>query len=62
MHLRNIASRFGKVGSITKLKPHNLYQLLFDVVEYFRNRMPHLGSRIDIHLISKIEQVEVLKR
>ncbi|MCK9433667.1 MAG: HAMP domain-containing sensor histidine kinase [Candidatus Cloacimonadaceae bacterium] len=60
MHLRNIASRFGKVGSITKLKPHNLHQLLFDVVEYFRNRMPHLGSRIDIHLISKIEQVDVM--
>jgi signal transduction histidine kinase len=59
-HLRNIASRFGKVGSITKLEPHNLHQLLFDVVEYFRNRMPHLGSRIDIHLISKIEQVDVM--
>ncbi|NLN35111.1 MAG: sensor histidine kinase, partial [Candidatus Cloacimonetes bacterium] len=45
---------------ITKLKPHNLHQLLFDVVEYFRNRMPHLGSRIDIHLISKIELVDVM--
>jgi signal transduction histidine kinase len=59
-HLRNIASRFGKVGSITKLEPHNLHQVLFDVVEYFRHRMPHLGSRIDIHLISKIEQINVM--
>jgi signal transduction histidine kinase len=59
-HLRNIASRFGKVGSITKLEPHNLHSILADVVEYFRHRMPHLGSRIDIHLISKIENVKVL--
>lgn len=59
-HLRNIASRFGKVGSITKLEPQNLHNILFSVVEYFRHRMPHLGSRIDIHLISKIETVDVL--
>ncbi|MDD2683105.1 MAG: HAMP domain-containing sensor histidine kinase [Candidatus Cloacimonetes bacterium] len=59
-HLQNIASRFGKVGSITKLEAHELHQILYNTVEYFRNRMPHLGSRIDIHLISKIEGVEVL--
>nr|MDK2851147.1 hypothetical protein [Candidatus Cloacimonadota bacterium] len=59
-HLKNIASRFGKVGSITKLEPHNLHALLTDVVEYFSNRMPHLGSRIDIHLISKIEGIQVM--
>lgn len=59
-HLQNIASRFGKVGSITKLEPHVLHQILYDTVEYFRDRMPHLGSRIDIHLISKIDGVEVL--
>jgi signal transduction histidine kinase len=59
-HLRNIASRFGKVGSVTKLEPHDLHNVLCDVVEYFRHRMPHLGSRIDIHLISKIEHTKVL--
>jgi signal transduction histidine kinase len=59
-HLRNIASRFGKVGSITKLEPNDLHQILCDMVEYFRDRMPHLGSRIDIHLISKIEGIQVL--
>ena len=48
------------MGSITKLESYNLHQILFDTVEYFRHRMPHLGSRIDIHLISKIEDVEVL--
>jgi len=59
-HLRNIASRFGKVGSITKLEPHNLHDILCEIVEYYRHRMPHLGSRIDIHLISKIDGIEVL--
>ncbi len=59
-HLRNIASRFGKVGSVTKLEPHNLHDILCEIVEYYRHRMPHLGSRIDIHLISKIDGIEVL--
>lgn len=59
-HLQNIASRFGKVGSITKLESHDLHHILYDTVEYFRHRMPHLGSRIDIHLISKIENVQVM--
>jgi signal transduction histidine kinase len=59
-HLRNIASRFGKVGSITKLEPQNLHTLLDDIVEYFSHRMPHLGSRIDIHLISKIDGIQVM--
>lgn len=59
-HLRNIASRFGKVGSVTKLVPYDLHALLTEVVEYFSKRMPHLGSRIDIHLISKIAGVKVM--
>lgn len=58
-HLRNIASRFGKVGSMTKLEPQDLHQILNQIVEYFSLRMPHLGKRIDIHLISKIEGVKV---
>lgn len=59
-HLRNIASRFGKVGSMTKLEPMELHVILSQIVEYFSYRMPHLGKRIDIHLISKIEGVTVL--
>lgn len=59
-HLRNIASRFGKVGSQTKLVPTDLHQILSEIVDYFRQRMPHLGSRIDIHLISKIEGINVM--
>jgi signal transduction histidine kinase len=59
-HLKNIASRFGKVGSQTCLIAADLHSILTNVVEYFRDRMPHLGSRIDIHLISKIEGVNVM--
>lgn len=59
-HLRNIASRFGKVGSMTKLEPHDLHGLLTQIVEYFSLRMPHLGNRITIHLISKVEGEKVL--
>lgn len=59
-HLRNIASRFGKVGSQVRLEPRNLHDILSEIVEYFRNRMPHLGTRIDIHLISKVEGINVM--
>ncbi len=59
-HLKNIASRFGKVGSTVKLIPQDLEVILTDTVDYFKNRLPHLGSRIDIHLISKLGQVKVL--
>ncbi len=59
-HLKNIASRFGKVGSMTKLEPQDLHQILSGIVDYFSHRMPHLGNRIDIHLISKVEGIKVL--
>lgn len=59
-HLKNIASRFGKVGSQTSLLPSDLHSILSSIVDYFRPRMPHLGTRIEIHLISKIEGVQVM--
>lgn len=58
--LKIISSRFGKVGSQTKLQPTELHKILEETVSYFHDRMPHLGSRIDIHLISKIEGIKVL--
>ncbi|HOG31065.1 MAG TPA: HAMP domain-containing sensor histidine kinase [Candidatus Cloacimonadota bacterium] len=58
--LRMIASRFGKVGSQTNLVPTELNAILAEMVDYFQQRMPHLGSRIDIHLISKIQGVQVM--
>jgi len=59
-HLKNIASRFGKVGSTVKLIPHDLESLLINSVDYFKNRLPHLGSRMDIHLISKVKGIRVM--
>jgi len=59
-HLKNVASRFGKVGSMTKLEPCELHQILSQIVEYFSYRMPHLGNRIDIHLISKVEGIRIM--
>ncbi len=54
------ASRFGKVGSQTKLNPVELHSLLEEISSYFQARLPHLGSRIELHLISKIQGVNVL--
>ena len=54
------ANRFGKVGSQTNLKPVELHALLEESVSYFQARMPHLASRIDIYLISKIQGVQVM--
>ncbi len=59
--LTSIASRFGKVGSGVKLKPHNLHKILLELIEYFRHRLPHHHStKLEIHLISKIEEIQVM--
>lgn len=58
--LKVISSRFGKVGSKTSLKPTDLHQILQETVAYFHDRLPHLGSRMEIFLISKIEGVNVM--
>lgn len=59
--LQGISSRFGKVGSRVKLSPHKLHDILLDLVEYFRHRLPHHRSaKLDIHLISKIENLDVM--
>lgn len=58
--LKVASSRFGKVGSLNKLRPTELHQILQETVDYFKDRLPHLGSRMEIHLISRIEGVQVL--
>ncbi len=55
-HLKNIAFRFGKVGSSIQLVPYNLNLLIEETVSYFDERLPHLGSKIQIHYISKIQE------
>jgi signal transduction histidine kinase len=54
-HLKNIAFRFGKVGSSIQLMPFNLNLLIEETVSYFDERLPHLGSKISIHYISTIQ-------
>jgi signal transduction histidine kinase len=58
--LKTIASRFGKVGSSIKLLPHDLNRILEEVVDYFRDRLPHQSSKIDITYISKLGNTKVL--
>jgi signal transduction histidine kinase len=58
--LKTIASRFGKVGSSIKLAPHDLNKVLEDVTEYFRERLPHQSSKIEITYISKLGNTRVL--
>ncbi|MFO7660481.1 MAG: HAMP domain-containing sensor histidine kinase [Candidatus Cloacimonadaceae bacterium] len=58
--LKTIASRFGKVGSTIKLMPHDLDKILQEIVEYFKDRLPHQSSKITITYISKISNVKVM--
>lgn len=46
--LQRIANRFGMIGSIPELKPHDLNELIGDTVEYFRRRLPFEGQGITI--------------
>ena len=46
--LDKVASRFGQVGSIPALKEGDLTETVAGVVRYFRHRLPHLGSQMEI--------------
>lgn len=46
--LSKVASRFGQVGSVPALTEGDLVQVVSEVVEYFRHRLPHLGRQIEI--------------
>jgi signal transduction histidine kinase len=46
--LSKIASRFSQVGSIPTLKEGDLVEAVASVVSYFRTRLPHLGSEMEI--------------
>jgi len=57
--LKKIAHRFGKIGSDIVLVPTNLHDLLESSVEYYKERTPHLSNKLDILLVSKIQDVKV---
>jgi len=42
--LQRVANRFGQIGSIPELRPANLNQLLEEVTEYYRRRLPFEGK------------------
>lgn len=57
--LRNVASRFGKVGSSVQFKPAELHAIVEETIQYFQNRLPHLGNKIELTFISKIQGLMV---
>ena len=46
--LRKVSSRFGQVGSMPVLKEGDLTEVVAGAVDYFRNRLPHLGHEVEI--------------
>jgi signal transduction histidine kinase len=59
MHLKKIASRFGKIGSKIELAPMELEPLLEESVNYVRQRLPHLGKTISLELKSNLAETKI---
>ncbi len=57
--LRKVAHRFGKIGSEIELKPVVLHDFIEESVNYYKERLPQLTHKIDIILISKIQDMMV---
>lgn len=50
--LKTIANRFGRIGSVPKLEKVEINQLVAEVVEYFRERLPHGGAGVKITFVA----------
>lgn len=46
--LQKISSRFSQIGSVPKLEPTDMSEIVRDTADYFARRLPNLGSRIRI--------------
>lgn len=58
--LEMVANRFGRIGSIPKLEPQDLNELIEEVVEYFRYRLPHGGAGVKMEFVrGDIPQVDI---
>ena len=55
--LHKVSSRFGQVGSMPTLKEGDLTDVVSGAVDYFRNRLPHIGHEVEI-----IERYEAIPR
>ncbi|MBK7142575.1 MAG: HAMP domain-containing histidine kinase [bacterium] len=49
--LQRVANRFGLIGSVPDLKPSSLNELLDEVVEYYRRRLPFHGEGIQMEIV-----------
>ncbi len=58
--LEKIANRFGQIGSVPDLEPHDLNSLVQETVEYYRLRLPYGGEGIKLSFApSVLPQVEL---
>lgn len=49
--LQKVANRFGMIGSIPELQPTPINDILMEVVEYYRRRLPFEGQGIQIDFV-----------
>lgn len=55
MRLNKVADRFSKIGSKPDLKEEHLQEVLQSVIAYFQRRIPHMGKRVSITLVSETD-------
>jgi len=53
--LSNIASRFGKVGSVIKCQNCSLNEIITSTIAHFQHRLPTASHKIEIHYESEIQ-------
>jgi signal transduction histidine kinase len=46
--LSMISARFSQIGSMPRLDDTNLTAVVDETIQYFRNRLPHLGGRVQL--------------
>jgi signal transduction histidine kinase len=46
--LSKISARFSQIGSLPKLEDSDLVAVVDETIQYFQNRLPHLGGRVQL--------------
>jgi two-component system, NtrC family, sensor histidine kinase KinB len=57
--LSNIASRFGKVGSVMKFQSCSLYDIIQETIDHFERRLPSGSNKIEIKFKSRIKSKKI---
>ncbi|MBP7563881.1 MAG: HAMP domain-containing histidine kinase, partial [Candidatus Cloacimonetes bacterium] len=55
--LQKTANRFNKISSKLSFKPHDITELINESVRYFRLRLPHFNSKINILFINQSDNL-----